>query len=164
MENIKKQIYSLPEIRRITKPLWSAWAITAVGALCGILALTNHNLSTALASDLTCFAIVGGMSLILTICFYLFGDSRRPYHKILHKTLEPTLDYYALAEQQHLINALENKDEKALSAIKRTSQSELALMRYSDKEETIFYSQLLRVINSKTMEPLTDLYIYNLNN
>ena len=163
MEHIKKQIYTLPEIRRVTKPLWSAWAITLVGALCGVIALTNPNLSPAASSDLTCIAIIGAFSLILTISYYLFGDSHRPYHKGLKKVLEPTLDYYAPAEQQLLVEALENKDEQTLAAIKKVSQRELALMRYSDKEETIFYSQLLRVTPSQTMEPLTELFINNLN-
>ena len=36
-------------------------------------------------------------------------------------------------------------------------------MRYSDKEETIFYSQLLRATTSRQMEPLTEIIINNIN-
>ena len=164
MENIKKQIYTLPEIRRITKPLWAAWAVTAIGAVCGIVAFFNPNISDATSTDLICIALVGVLSLILTLCYYLFGDSRRPYHKGLHEVLDPELTYYPLSEQQHIITALENKDEKALSAIKKISQSELILLRYSNKEETIFYSQLLRTTANHQREPLTDIIINNLNN
>ena len=164
MENIKQKIYTLPEIRRITKPLWSGWIIAAIGAVCGIIGIFNQTISPTTASDLICVAIVGVLSLILTLCYYLFGDSRRPYHKELHTILEPTLTYYPLSEQQHLVTALENKDEKALAAIKKISQPELILLRYSDKEETIFYSQLLRTNANKQHEPLTDIFINNLNN
>lgn len=163
MENINKQIYTLPEIRRITKPLWAGWIITVIGAVCGIIGIFNQTISPTTSSDLIIVAIVGVMSLILTLCYYLFGDSRRPYHKELHTILEPTLAYYPLSEQQHLVIALENKDEKALATIKKISQPELILLRYSDKEETIFYSQLLRT-NNQQWEPLTDLFINNLNN
>lgn len=163
MENIKKQIYTLPEIRRITKPLWSAWAVTAIGAVCGIIAFFNPNISDAASTDLICVALVGVLSLILTLCFYLFGDCHRPYHKELHEVLDPELAYYPLSEQQHIIIALENKDEKALSAIKKISQPELILLRYSDNKETIFYSQLLRNTANHQREPLTDIIISNLN-
>ena len=93
----------------------------------------------------------------------LFGDCHRPYHKELHEVLDPELAYYPLSEQQHIIIALENKDEKALSAIKKISQPELILLRYSDNKETIFYSQLLRNTANHQREPLTDIIISNLN-
>lgn len=162
MENIKKQIYTLPEIRRVTLPLWPAWAVTAVGIACGLIALLNDNIPAVYSSDLICFALIGCFSLILTLSYYLVGDSRRPYHKQLHKVLEPELTYYATNEQQHLIDALEAHDEEALSSIKKNSQPQLVLMRYSDKEETIFYSQLLRATSTRQMEPLTDIIINNI--
>ena len=162
MENIKKQIYTLPDIRRVTKPLWSAWIIALLGMGCGIVGLTSKNLSTAASSDLVCFGIVGALSLILVLCYYLFGDSRRPYHKKLHQTLDPTWTYYSPATQQQLTVALESQDEKALAAVKKSSQPELILIRYSDKEETVFYSQLLRIVGKKQLEPLTDIYINQL--
>lgn len=164
MENIKKQIYTLPEIGRVTKPLWSAWAVTIIGIPCGIIGIFNSNISSTTATDLICCAIVGVMSLVLTLCYYLFGDSRRPYHKDLHKTLEPTIAYYDMSEQQRLISALENKNEQTLAKIKKIPQPGLVLMRYSDKEETIYYSQVLSMSDNKQLQPLTNLIINNLNN
>ena len=69
MENIKKQIYTLPEIRRIIKPLWTGWIVTAIGAVCGFVSAFCENIS----SDLIYVAIVGAMSLILTLCYYFRG-------------------------------------------------------------------------------------------
>ena len=163
MENIKKQIYTLPEIRKVTKPLWTGWAITIIGAVCGIIGIFNQNISAAASTDFICVALVGVLSLILTLCYYLFGDSRRPYHKGLHTILEPTLTYYAPSMQQQLTTALESKDEKALARVKKSPHPELVLYRYSDKAETIFYSQLLQMNAKQRMEPVSDLYINNIN-
>lgn len=159
MENIKKQIYTLPEIRRIIKPLWTGWIVTAIGAVCGFVSAFCENIS----SDLIYVAIVGAMSLILTLCYYLFGDSRRPCHKELHAVLKPEVFYYDYSEQQPLLDALESGDEKALASIKRVSQPQLILIRYSDKAETIYYSQLLRSTSNGENEPLTDIFVNNLN-
>ena len=159
MENIKKQIYTLPEIRRIIKPLWTGWIVTAIGAVCGFVSAFCENIS----SDLIYVEIVGAMSLILTLCYYLFGDSRRPYHKELHAVLEPEVFYYDYSEQQPLLDTLESGDEKALASIKRVSQPQLILIRYSDKAETIYYSQLLRSTSNGENEPLTDIFVNNLN-
>ena len=162
MEYIKKQIYTLPEIRRITKPLWSAWIVTACGAACGVPILFNPNISDTAASNLIWGVVVGACSLLLTLCYYAFGDSRRPYHKTLHQTLEPTLVYYPLTAQQQLTSALEDHDEEALAKVKKSAHPELILMRYSDKADTIFYSQLLRNTGSKQPEPLTEIIINDL--
>ena len=159
MENINKQIYTLPEIRRITKPLWAGWIITAIGAVCGCISAFCQNIS----SDLIYVTIIGVLSLLLTLCYYLFGDSRRPYHKELHTILEPEIFYFAYSEQQQLLGALESNDEKALASIKRVSQPQLILVRFSDKAETIYYSQLLRSSSYGKYEPLSDIFINNLN-
>ena len=57
--------------------------------------------------------------------------------------------------------AEEAKDEKALEAVKRQAKPELALVRYSDKEERVFYSQLTRV-DGKRYLPLTDIIVNSL--
>lgn len=164
MENIKKEIYTLPEIRRVTKPLWSAWIVTVVGAACGVPLLLNKNGAGSFAADLMGMVLLGACSLLLTLCYYAFGDSRRPYHKVLRKTLEPTLAYYPFTVQQQLVKALEEHDEKALGAVKKSSQPELILVRYSDRAETIYYSQVLRETGSRQPEPLTEIFVNNLNN
>ena len=163
MENIKKQIYTLPEIRHTLKPLWSAWILTAVGVVCGIFYFLFTTLSQGLSSLLMGMMIVGGLGLVTVICFYLFGDSRRPYSKEVREALEPTLAYYAPNVESQVIAALEARDEERLAAVKRTAQPQLALVRYSDKAETVFYSQLLCVVDEKHMEPLTDIIVNKLN-
>lgn len=162
MENINQKIYTLPEIRRTLLPLWSAWALVAVGAVCGAFYFLSDNLSAGGSSALMGGLIVGGCSLLVVLCYYAFGDSRRPYHRGLHAVLEPTWAYYAPAQQQQVTAALEAHDEQALEAVKRSPKPELALVRYSDREERIYYSQLLRA-DGKRWQPLTDIIVNKVN-
>lgn len=158
MEYIRKSIYTLPEIRRTLLPLWSGWALTAVGAVCGVLYIQVSNVPASVASALIGGALLGAGSLLLTLSFYLIGDSRRPYSRELHAVLEPTYNYYSTSSQQALINALQNCDEQMLKAIKPQATPELALVRYSDKEERVFYSQLTRVEGNSYI-PLTEIIV-----
>lgn len=158
MEYIRKSIYSLPEIRRTLLPLWSAWALTAVGAVCGVLYFLLPNLSAGGSSALIGGVIVGVCALLTVLCYWLFGDSRRPYSRELHAVLEPTYAYYPTSAEAAVVAALEAHDEQALEAIKRQPKPELALVRYSDKNEHIYYSQLTRV-DGKRYLPLTEIII-----
>ena len=159
MENIKKSIYSRPEIRHSLKPLWTAWIIVALGVVCAFVYLVAGTMSAGVSSALLGGIIVGACSLVLVLCYYLFGDSRRPYSKTLHQRLEPTLVFYANNVEQQLVDALNSLDEKALANVKKSSNPELLLMRYSNDEETVYYSQLLRQIDSKRLEPITDIIV-----
>ena len=158
MEYIRKQIYSRPEIRHTLLPLWSAWALTAVGALCSAAMLLFKGLTGGLSSLLLGGVIIGVCSLLTVLCFWLFGDSRRPYSKELHAVLEPTYAYYPISAEKKIVAALEASDEKALEAVKRQAMPELALVRYSDKDERIYYSQLTRV-EGRSYIPLTEIIV-----
>ncbi len=161
MEYIRKSIYSRPEIRRTLLPLWSAWALTAVGAVCGAIFFVQNGMSEGNSSLLLGGMITGACALLTVLCYYAFGDSRRPYHRELHAVLEPTYAYYSQAVQSQLVSALEAGNEKALEAVKRQPKPELALVRYSDKEEHVFYSQLTRV-EGKRYIPLKDIIVNDL--
>lgn len=161
MEYIRKSIYSRPEIRRTLLPLWSAWALTAVGAVCGVVFFVKGSMSDGSSSALLGGIITGACSLLTVLCYYAFGDSRRPYHRQLHAVLEPTYAYYPSSAEKQIVAALEAKDEKALEAVKRQSKPELALVRYSDKEERVYYSQLTRVEGNHYI-PLTEIIINDL--
>ena len=158
MEYIRKQIYSRPEIRRTLLPLWPAWALAAAGAVCSAALFMNGHLSGTASSLLLLGSITGVCSLLTVLCYWAFGDSRRPYSKELHAVLEPTYAYYPLSSESQLVAALEAGDEAALDAIKRQPSPELALVRYSDRYERIFYSQLTRVEGRRYI-PLTEIIV-----
>ena len=158
MEYIRKQIYTRPEIRRTLLPLWSAWVLTAVGIVCGAAIFTNKGISEGASSLLIDGVIVGACSLLTVLCYWAFGDSRRPYSKELHAVLEPTYAYYPFTAEKQLVAALEANDEVALESVKRQPRPELALVRYSDRNERVYYSQLTR-IEGKRYIPLTEIFV-----
>ncbi|MBR1766996.1 MAG: hypothetical protein IJ745_08195 [Bacteroidales bacterium] len=158
MEYIRKSIYTLPEIRHSLVPLWSAWVLAAMGAACGVCFFLFPENGAGVTSALLGGVIVGACSLVLVLCYYLFGDSRRPYSRELHALLEPTYTYYASEQKDVVVAALEAHDEASLEAIKRQVTPDLALVRYSDRSERIFYSQLTRVEGKKYI-PLTEIII-----
>lgn len=158
MEHINKAIYSLPDIRHAIKPLWSAWALVAIGAVCALFLFFKDNISPNSTTALASIILIGAAALITLICFYSFGDCHRPYHRQLHRRLEPTYSYYAASVRQQLIDALQQHDEKALNAVKKSANPELILVRYSDPDDSIFFSQLLQVDGGKEI-PLTDIII-----
>ena len=100
MEYIRKSIYSRPEIRRTLLPLWSAWALTAVGTVCGVAMFMYKGTSDGVSSLFLGGVIVGVCSLLTVLCYWVFGDSRRPYSKELHTVLEPTYAYYPLSSEK----------------------------------------------------------------
>lgn len=161
MEYIRKSIYSRPEIRRTLLPLWSAWALTAVGAVCGVVFFVKDSMSDGSSSALLGGIITGACALLTVLCYYAFGDSRRPYHRQLHAVLEPTYAYYPSSAEKQIVAALEAKDEISLEDVKRQAKPELALVRYSDKEERVYYSQLTRVEGNHYI-PLTEIIINDL--
>ena len=161
MEYIRKQIYSRPEIRRTLLPLWSAWVLTAVGIVCGAAMFMFKGVSDSVSSLFLGAVIVGACSLLTVLCYWAFGDSRRPYSKELHAVLEPTYAYYPLSSEKALVAALEANDEAALDAIKRQPKPELALVRYSDRDERVYYSQLTRV-EGKRYIPLTEIRVHKI--
>ena len=57
---------------------------------------------------------------------------------------------------------MEKGDEEALGRVKRVSTPQLVLIRYSDAPESIYYSQVLRQ-QGKSLDPLTDIYVNNIN-
>ncbi len=162
MDYIKHAIYKRPEIGRCIKPLWSGWILVLIGAV-GFLLFFTTNVKPAVSSLFMYIGFMGACTLLFILCFYLFGDSRFPYHKTLHRRLEPTICYYGESSLQNLEEALEKGDEDALKKVRKVSEPQLVLIRYSDDLETVFYSQILRQ-QGNSLVPLTDIYYNNLNN
>jgi hypothetical protein len=158
MKNINEMIYSRQEIRRSVKPLWSAWALVLIGAVFAAVYFMADNLSDSMRDTCLYMGLLGLLTLLFVMAFYLFGDSRFPYSKEFHCRLEPTRDYYAEASLDQLTEALGNGDEAALAKVKKTIVPELVLLRYSDNKERVFYSQLLRQ-EGERLVPITDIFV-----
>ena len=156
MERIEKSIYQLPDIARRLRPQPTLYILVAVGGLCGTIMAVGTHTPEWLAGAYLLLAAVGALALLLLLCYYLFGDSRRPYHRPQGKLLEPEYLYYPASGKEALLAALANGDEAALARIKKTSAPDLVLVRYSDEQERIVFAQLQERDNG-ALAPITDI-------
>ncbi|MCR5064255.1 MAG: hypothetical protein K6A67_00620, partial [Bacteroidales bacterium] len=72
MEYIRKSIYSRPEIRHTLLPLWSAWTLTAFGAVCGVAMFMYKGASEGVSSLFLSGVIVGACGLLTVLCYWTF--------------------------------------------------------------------------------------------
>lgn len=150
-KNIDKEIYHLSEIRKTLRPQYWAFICMAFGVIGVFGLMKNPDASWAVG-----LAGLGGFALVVWILYVLTGDSRAPFHKPSRKLLTREYYYYADASKEALMQALMSGDEQALSGIKRTSTPQIVLVRYSDVEETVRYSQL-KEVRGKYEIPITDI-------
>lgn len=139
--NIDKEIYHLPEMGKRMKSMLWAWiciALAAVACYCWLSGL----FSESVASLMLGLVAIGVFALGTMLCYYTFGDSRRPYHKSSRRMLERTYFFYSPREQQQLLDAVSGEEGDSWSKIKRSATPELLLVRYSDEAEEIAYMQL----------------------
>lgn len=139
-EKIEKSIYSRPEISRHLRPQPAGLIIIGVGIVCGSLYAVVHN--APLRSMLLMAAGTGAFTLVLMLCYYLFGDSRRPYYKPAHALLEPEYIYYSAASKDTLLDAMTRGDEVALQHVKKNTIPELVLVRFSNDDNSVVFQQL----------------------
>ncbi len=140
-KNIDKEIYFLPEMgKRLKSMLW-AWICVAVAAVACFFYVAGF-FSESVSSLMLGLVAIGVFALVTMLCYYTFGDSRRPYHKPSKRILERTYFFYSPREQQDLMAVVTGDDDDNWSKIKRSATPELILVRYSDEEEQIAYMQL----------------------
>lgn len=139
-ERIEKSIYGRPDIGRRLRPQPASLIIIATGLLCGWMATLVR--SNGVQSLLLFVAGSGAFTLILLLCYYLFGDSRRPYYKPSHALLEPEYLFYSSASKAVLLEALSNGDKAAVERVKKGSIPELVLVRYSNNDDSVVFQQL----------------------
>lgn len=161
MNNIYKEIYNLPEIQKRLRPLTPAWICTVIGLASGFILVTNPSLSEGLNALLSALAAIGIGALITILCYYTFGDSRAPYHKPSHKLLTSEQIFYSATSKEAVVKAVAEHDMDGLSKIKKSNVPQIVLVRYSDEEETVAFSQVVDNQGEK-MEPLTDIIADNL--
>lgn len=151
LPDIDKDIYARPEIRKMLRPQYWAFISIALG-LIGLLIMRSRPQSS-LAIGLIAW---GGFALLSWLVYVLIGDSRAPFHKPSKKILTREYYYYPSSSKDALVAAVEAKDEKALAAIKRGVAPQLVLVRYSDVEESVVYSQVKESCDN-VEQPITDI-------
>ena len=139
--NIDKEIYHLPEMgKRMKSMLWT-WICVAIAAVACYFYVSGF-FSESVNSLMLGLVAVGVFALATMLCYYTFGDSRRPFHKPSKRLLERTYFFYSPREQQNLLDAVADDDGNSWLKIKRSATPELVLVRYSDEAEKVAYMQL----------------------
>lgn len=139
--NIDKEIYHLPEMGKRMKSMLWAWICVAIAAVACYFYVSGF-FSESVNSLMLGLVAVGVFALVTMLCYYTFGDSRRPFHKPSKRLLERTYFFYSPREQQNLLDAVADDDGDSWLKIKRSATPELVLVRYSDESEEISYMQV----------------------
>lgn len=139
--NIDKEIYHLPEMGKRMKSMLWAWICVAIAAVACYFYVSGF-FSESVNSLMLGLVAVGVFALATMLCYYTFGDSRRPFHKPSKRLLERTYFFYSPREQQNLLDAVADDDGNSWLKIKRSATPELVLVRYSDETEKVAYMQL----------------------
>lgn len=162
MQHIDKEIYAQEGVKRRLQPLNKWYYIfSALGIACTLPYLLIPTLSGLPAALLLTGLSLGDFTLLIVICYYLFGDSRKPYSKADRVFLERRFDYYPASSRQQLADAMENGSLEAFGKIKCCPTSDLMVVRYDNENSTAAYCQLLEQHSEKEV-PLTE--VFHLNN
>lgn len=156
MQHIDKEILKQEGVAKRLQPL-NEWyyILSAIGIACTALYLLTPNFPKFLSALVLMGLAVGDLYLLITICYHLFGDSRKPYDKASGAYLERTFDYYPGTSQQQLTEAMENGSLEDFGKIKCCPTSDLMVVRYSNTKNGECYCQLLEQQENKEV-PLTD--------
>lgn len=146
MKHIDKEIFHQEQVSKRLRPLsiWY-WVCAVIGVVCTLLYFTLNNASSGLSNLLMGLFVVGDLSLLIIVCYYLFGDSRGAYSKECHSFLNREFNYYPRQSRQSLVAALDSKDAAVLAKCKRGTLPELVVVRYYDANETVAYCQILEM-------------------
>ena len=157
MNHIDKEIFKQSGVSKRLRHLsiWY-WVVAALGIICTILTITLNNISGGLSALLLLGLVIGDFSLMIAICYYLFGDSRGAYQKECGQFLNREFDYYPRSVKQSLLSAFESQDIVAINNIKKGVVPEISIIRYVNDARTVTYAQLMEVQSSKEL-PLTDI-------
>lgn len=154
-KNIRKDIYHLPDIqRRLRKQIWALCCI-GIGAI-GVSLMLFADISEAASSIVLGMISIGAFALVSMSLFYLFGDSKVPYYKPQHKALQSTEVFYDKNVKDSLVEAVNSHNLTAVAATKKCASPNIVLVRYSDDDDKIIYSQVFESIDGK-LNPITDI-------
>lgn len=158
-ENIDRQIYRLsPNIRRHILPLYGGYICAALGVPAALayfaLDISQHQTLSELIAVLMVF---GGISLLVVVCYYLFGDCTRPYYRPSHSPIEREEGFYDRSQRGAIEKAVNDGDMDALGRLPRSIQAQLIVVSYRDADNRITAMQAFENDEDR-LTPLTDIF------
>lgn len=158
-ENIDRQIYHLsPNIRRHVLPLYGGYICAALGIPAAIVYF-NLDLSRyqTLSELIAVLMVFGGISLLVVICFYLFGDCTRPYYRPTHTLIEREEGFYDRSQREIIEKAIKNGDTDVLCKLPKSIQAQLIVVNYRDADNHITAIQAFEN-DEDLLTPFTDIF------
>ena len=158
-ENIDRQIYRLsPNIRRHVLPLYGGYICSALGLPAALVwfsaDLSRHQTLSELIAVLMVF---GGISLLVVVCYYLFGDCVRPYYRPSHSPIEREEGFYDRSQRETIEKAVNEGDTDALSRLPRSIQAQIVVVSYRDADNRITAMQAFENDEDR-LTPLTGIF------
>lgn len=159
MNHIDKEIFKQADVsKRLRRLNMGYWICAAVGVVCSMLYYAVSS-----SAILLLLAVVGNFSLLVGVCYYLFGDSRGAYYKPGRCFLSRGFDYYPLSMREAVLSALDDADPQAVSRVKKGTNPELVLVTYADDDGRVEYRQLLEAKGNDEV-PISQIYFINNKN
>lgn len=157
MNHIDKELFNQEGVTRRLSHL-SGWYFGC--ALFGIVSTSVYllfpNMPAALSALLLLGLVIGDFFLLITLCYYLFGDRYQAFDKANGVFLDRTADYYPANMRPQLEAALGSGSLAALDAVKRGASTDLLVVRYSNEASHSAFCQLLDSKGSKSL-PISDI-------
>lgn len=163
-KNIDRQIYHLsPNISKHLLPLYGGYICSAVGVPAALIYLSVDLSQRQILSELIAVLMTfGGISLLLVVCFYLFGDCKRPFYRPERELLEREEIFYDNSERETIIKYVKNGNLKALEEMHTSIQAQIIVVSYRDKAQRITAIQAFEN-DADRLTPITDIFFNEKN-
>ncbi|MBO7541041.1 MAG: hypothetical protein J6T33_05210 [Bacteroidales bacterium] len=154
-KSIDKYIYELPDIRKRLRPIYWAWGCVLCGMAGFLLNRTIPTHGQGLSALIAALVVVGIFGAGTIVAYYLIGDCKAPYYKPLHRLLTREYFFYSRNEKSQLFEMFDKKDMAAIDKVKKSALPDYTLVRYSDKDEKVYFAQIFESKNGKEI-PATE--------
>ena len=161
-ENIDKQIYRLsPNIGKRYLPLYGGYACILIGGITllvytGIGDMQQHR---TLGELLAVIIFTGATALLTVLCYYLFGDCRRPCYKPDRSPIEREELLYDSEQRNIIVKMVKNGDTEALMQLPTSTRADLIVILYNDAKKRITAMQAFENVTGEPI-PITEI-IFN---
>ena len=155
-KSIDKSIYELPDIRKRLRPILWAWGCVLCGIAGILLNQTIPNHGPGMSALIAALFVMGGFGAGTIVAYYIFGDCKAPYYKPLHRLLTREYFFYSKNEKKQLFELFNKKDMAAIDKVKKCALPDYTLVRYSDKDEKVYFAQIFESKNGKEI-PATEI-------
>lgn len=159
-ENIDKQIYRLsPNIGKHYLPLYGGYACILAGgiALLVYVCIGDMQQRQTLSELLAAIIFTAAAALLTVLCYYLFGDCRRPCYKPDRSIIEREERFDDLEQLDSIVKMVQNGEAEKLMQLPSSTRADLIVIIYSDGEKRLTAMQAFENETGAPC-PVTEIY------